>query len=37
MKKKGMTIGMKPSHPGPFIKTEVLDELVVLAPPIPMC
>ena len=27
MKKKGMTIGMKPSHPGPFIKTEVLDEL----------
>jgi len=27
MKKKGLKIGMKPSHPGGFIKTEVLDEL----------
>ena len=27
MKKKGIKIGMKPSHPGAFIKTEVLDEL----------
>ena len=27
MKKKSLTIGMKPSHPGAFIKTEVLDEL----------
>lgn len=27
MKKKEMKIGMKPSHPGAFIKTEVLDEL----------
>ena len=27
MKKKGITIGMTPSHPGPFIKTEALDEL----------
>ena len=27
MKKKGINIGMKPSHPGAFIKTEVLDEL----------
>jgi antitoxin HigA-1 len=26
MKKKGLKIGMKPSHPGAFIKTEVLDE-----------
>ena len=27
MKKKGIKIGMKPSHPGAFIKTEVIDEL----------
>jgi len=27
MKKKNITIGMEPSHPGAFIKTEVLDEL----------
>ncbi len=27
MKEKGMKIGMKPSHPGAFIKTEVLDKL----------
>ena len=27
MKKKGLKIGMKPSHPGAFIKTEVIDEL----------
>ena len=27
MKKKGIKIGMKPSHPGAFVKTEVLDEL----------
>ena len=27
MKEKGIEIGMKPSHPGAFIKTEVLDEL----------
>ena len=27
MKKKEIKIGMKPSHPGAFIKTEVLDEL----------
>jgi len=27
MKKKGIKIGMTPSHPGVFIKTEVLDEL----------
>ncbi len=27
MKKKNIAIGMKPSHPGAFIKTEVLDEL----------
>ena len=27
MKEKGIKIGMKPSHPGAFIKTEVLDEL----------
>lgn len=27
MKEKGMKMGMKPSHPGAFIKTEVLDEL----------
>ena len=27
MKKKDIKIGMKPSHPGAFIKTEVLDEL----------
>jgi len=27
MKKKGIKIGMKPSHPGAFIKIEVLDEL----------
>ena len=27
MKKKGLKIGMKPSHPGVFIKTEVIDEL----------
>ena len=27
MAKKGMKIGMAPSHPGSFIKTEILDEL----------
>lgn len=27
MKKKGINIGMKPAHPGAFIKTEVIDEL----------
>jgi len=27
MKKKGLKISMKPSHPGAFIKTEVIDEL----------
>ena len=27
MKEKGIKIGMKPSHPGTFIKSEVLDEL----------
>lgn len=27
MKKKEIKIGMKPSHPGAFIKSEVLDEL----------
>ena len=27
MKKKGLKIGMKPSHPGAFIKTEVVNEL----------
>ena len=27
MAKKGIKIGMKPSHPGAFIKTEVLEEL----------
>ncbi len=27
MAKKGIKIGMKPSHPGAFIKTEILDEL----------
>ena len=27
MGKKGIKIGMKPSHPGAFIKTEILDEL----------
>lgn len=27
MKRKGIKIGMKPSHPGSFIKTEVIDEL----------
>ena len=27
MKRKGLKIGMKPSHPGSFIKTEVIDEL----------
>jgi len=27
MKKKGVKIGMKPSHPGAFIKTEIIDEL----------
>lgn len=27
MTKKGMKIGMKPSHPGSFIKTEILEEL----------
>ena len=27
MKKKSLKIGMKPSHPGAFIKTEVIDEL----------
>ena len=27
MAKKGINIGMKPSHPGAFIKTEVIEEL----------
>jgi len=27
MARKGMKIGMTPSHPGGFIKTEILDEL----------
>lgn len=27
MARKGMKIGMTPSHPGSFIKTEILDEL----------
>lgn len=27
MAPKGMKIGMKPTHPGGFIKTEILDEL----------
>ena len=27
MKKKPIKVGMKPSHPGAFIKTEILDEL----------
>lgn len=27
MKKKPITIGMKPSHPGGFIRTEVIEEL----------
>lgn len=27
MAKKGIKIGMTPSHPGSFIKTEILDEL----------
>jgi addiction module HigA family antidote len=27
MKKKGIKIGMRPSHPGAFIKTEIIDEL----------
>jgi addiction module HigA family antidote len=27
MKKKSIKIGMKPPHPGAFIKTEVIDEL----------
>lgn len=27
MKKEAVKIGMKPSHPGKFIKTEVIDEL----------
>ncbi|BCA53486.1 Plasmid maintenance system antidote protein, XRE family [Nitrospira sp. KM1] len=27
MAPKGMKIGMKPAHPGGFIKTEILDEL----------
>lgn len=27
MKKKGINIGMRPSHPGAFIKTEVIEEL----------
>ncbi|MGE3979522.1 MAG: HigA family addiction module antitoxin [Nitrospira sp.] len=27
MARKGIKIGMKPSHPGSFIKTEILDEL----------
>lgn len=27
MKKKGINMGMKPSHPGAFIKTEVIEEL----------
>jgi len=27
MKKKSIKIGMKPSHPGAFIKTEIIDEL----------
>lgn len=26
MKKEGIKIGMQPSHPGAFIKTDVLDE-----------
>ncbi len=27
MARKGIKIGMKPSHPGAFIKAEILDEL----------
>jgi len=27
MKKKAIKVGIKPSHPGGFIKTEVIDEL----------
>lgn len=27
MAQKGMKIGMKPSHPGAFIRTEVIDDL----------
>lgn len=27
MKKKPIKVGMKPSHPGGFIKTEIIDEL----------
>lgn len=27
MAKKGIKIGMKPAHPGAFIKTEVIEEL----------
>jgi len=27
MASKGLKIGMKPSHPGAFIRTEVIDEL----------
>ena len=27
MKEQGIPIGMKPSHPGSFIKDEILDEL----------
>jgi addiction module HigA family antidote len=27
MARKGIKIGMTPSHPGSFIKTEILDEL----------
>lgn len=27
MTKKGIKIGMKPSHPGAFIRTEVIDDL----------
>lgn len=27
MAQKGIKIGMKPSHPGAFIKTEVIDDL----------
>jgi len=27
MKKKPIKVGMKPSHPGAFIKTEIVDEL----------
>lgn len=27
MKKTAIKIGMKPSHPGAFIKTEIIDEL----------